>query len=99
MDDTHTNQPRTPLDRPLWSVDDLATHLGVSHRTVFRWHAERRGPKTLRVGCSLRFRTDDVEEWLEERVETDQPARSIAPALPTNASSAQDLDDAFWRSA
>ena len=44
-------------------------------------------------------RPDDVEEWLEERVETYQPAQPIAPALPTNASSAQDLDDAFWRSA
>ncbi|MGW6265875.1 helix-turn-helix transcriptional regulator [Cellulosimicrobium funkei] len=46
-----TNHPHISSDRPLSSVAELAAHLGVSRRTVFRWHAEGRGPRALRSGA------------------------------------------------
>jgi excisionase family DNA binding protein len=50
----------------LWSVDDLASYLGVPRATVYVWSSRRVGPRSVRVGRYLRFRPADVETWLEE---------------------------------
>ncbi|WP_442946329.1 helix-turn-helix domain-containing protein [Oerskovia sp. USHLN155] len=94
-----SDQTRALSLRPLMSVAQLAGHLGVSERTVYRWCAERTGPTALRVGSSLRFRPTDVEAWLETRVPTDDPPQVPARFVPTRAGSVQALDDAFSRSA
>ncbi len=48
----------------------FAELLGVSCRTVKRWHAARRGPPRCKIGNTIRYRLDAVNAWLaslEER--------------------------------
>ena len=45
----------------------LAEQLGVSVRTLSRWHAQRIGPARCTVGKLILYRIDAVHEWLEGR--------------------------------
>lgn len=50
--------------------DTLTGVLGVSKRTLQRWHAARRGPARCKVGNLIRYRIEAVRDWLaanEER--------------------------------
>jgi excisionase family DNA binding protein len=52
----------------LLSTKQLAAALGKSPRTVEDWRAQKRGPKWVKVGGHVRYRTEDVEKWLEGNV-------------------------------
>lgn len=45
----------------------LADQLGVSLRTLSRWHAQRIGPRRVTNGRLILYRADAVREWLEAR--------------------------------
>jgi len=47
------------------SRNELAEFLGISARTLDRWHAQRRGPKRVQVGNFIRYRQSDVSAWLD----------------------------------
>jgi hypothetical protein len=47
--------------------DDLARELGVSPRTVARWHALREGPPRCVQGRLILYRRAAVTAWLAER--------------------------------
>jgi excisionase family DNA binding protein len=51
------------MAEPWLSVDDIATHLGVSKDTVYSWIAEKDMP-AHRVGRLWKFQTSDVDEWV-----------------------------------
>ena len=78
----------TRTDR-LWTVNDLATYLGKSHRTIYRMHATGRGPTALLLGGHLRYRPDDVEAWLQPITDTTSTTHQ---AWETGRA-----DDQFWR--
>ena len=42
----------------------LADLLGVSPRTLQRWHQNRRGPARCKVGHTIRYRIAAVRDWL-----------------------------------
>lgn len=45
--------------------------MGVaSVRTLQAWRLLRRGPRYIKVGRAVRYRTADVEAWLAERIVT-----------------------------
>lgn len=44
--------------------DDLALTLGISQRTLARWHARRIGPARCVVGRLVLYRVDAVRDWL-----------------------------------
>lgn len=52
-----------PEDR-LWSVMDVAYFLAVPVQTVYSWRGQGRGPKGRLVGRRLRYRPEDVREWV-----------------------------------
>jgi excisionase family DNA binding protein len=54
-----------PLDRRLLTVQDLANYLEVPVATIYAWRYRRQGPPGFRVGRHLRFRSSDVEQWIE----------------------------------
>lgn len=46
---------------------ELASRLGVKATTVEQWRFYRKGPAYVRVGRAIRYRMEDVEEWLKNR--------------------------------
>lgn len=54
----------------LFSPADLADYLGVPLATVYRWRSHGDGPEGIRVGRHVRYRTVDVERWLDEHRDT-----------------------------
>jgi excisionase family DNA binding protein len=53
----------------LMTPQDVADFLSVPIATLRAWRVKRKGPRALRVGKHLRYRRQDVEEWLERAAE------------------------------
>ena len=49
------------------SPTELADMLNVSVRTVYTWKSNGTGPRAIKVGKHIRYRTSDVEQWLEDQ--------------------------------
>ncbi|MGH3548288.1 MAG: helix-turn-helix transcriptional regulator [Pseudonocardiaceae bacterium] len=47
----------------------LAEYMGVPLATVYRWNSHGSGPRRFRVGKYVRYRTADVDAWLDQRSE------------------------------
>lgn len=54
----------------LWSVQDVATYLGVPVMTVYHWRRIGYGPEGGRVGRYVRYRPEDVRAWFDEQYRT-----------------------------
>lgn len=48
----------------LWTLPELAEHLGLSPLTLYAWRAKHEGPSSIRVGSRVRYRDSDVEAYL-----------------------------------
>jgi predicted DNA-binding transcriptional regulator AlpA len=46
---------------------DVARITGLSVASVRRWRLLRLGPKYLKIGAAVRYRPEDISEWLESR--------------------------------
>lgn len=71
----------------LLTETDISTHLRVSIACVRRWRLERRGPKFLKIGSLVRYRPEDVEEWINARPAGGE-REAVASDAPIVASSA-----------
>lgn len=45
------------------SVEEIATHLGVSKDTVYAWR-EKKGLPAHRIGRFWKFKANEVDEWV-----------------------------------
>lgn len=45
------------------SVEEIATHLGVSKDTVYAWR-EKKGLPAHRVGRFWKFKANEVDDWI-----------------------------------
>jgi predicted DNA-binding transcriptional regulator AlpA len=43
----------------------LASELGVSLRTIYRWNALGYGPPRVKVGAKILYHTEAVRDWLK----------------------------------
>ena len=43
---------------------EVAGQLNVSLATLRRWRLERRGPRFVKVGALVRYRPEDLEQWM-----------------------------------
>lgn len=60
------NQPDSQPEPPrLVPASWLAKYLGVSRATLFRLRAAGRMPKPVKVGGIVRWRVEDVREWVD----------------------------------
>jgi hypothetical protein len=62
-----------------------AAMLGVSPRTLDRWHHLRKGPARVQYGTNglVRYRVVDLEEWIiRNRADYDELRRHRGPARP-----------------
>jgi predicted DNA-binding transcriptional regulator AlpA len=70
-------QRSMPEERPtkreagLWDEKRVAAFLCISLGTVRRWRLLRQGPKFLKIGAAVRYRPEDLEEWLNSRKQSE----------------------------
>lgn len=53
--------------RALASVAEVAEYLQKPEQTVRIWRHRGIGPKSFKVGTTVRYRWSDVEAWLEQQ--------------------------------
>jgi predicted DNA-binding transcriptional regulator AlpA len=51
----------------LLTEHDVARITGLSVASVRRWRLFHRGPRYLKLGSAVRYRTEDIQAWLESR--------------------------------
>ena len=49
---------------PLWSIGEAAEYLGVSVKTLYQWRWLKTGPPSYTVGRFIRYRPDEVRDWV-----------------------------------
>ncbi|GAB3479401.1 helix-turn-helix transcriptional regulator [Amycolatopsis cihanbeyliensis] len=55
------------MNHTLWTVDDVATYLGVPKNTLYQWRTKGYGPTGRRIGKHIRYRPQDVDAWVEQQ--------------------------------
>ena len=50
-------------------LDPIAVHakIGFTVRTLANWRAKKIGPKSFRLGSSVRYYESDVDQWVEDQ--------------------------------
>ena len=67
-----TNEPAQGLTQPLLKSREVAALLGIAPRTLWLMRSQGRGPRAIRLGPgSLRFRAEDVADWIRAQQEDD----------------------------
>lgn len=56
------------LDR-LLTVEELAEYLCVPVATIYAWRYRHEGPPGFRVGKHLRYRSSDVDQWIQRKLQ------------------------------
>ena len=57
----------------LLSVQDLADYLGVPVTTLYQWRYRREGPPGFRVGRHVRYRWQDIQDWIQCQLRNGDP--------------------------
>jgi hypothetical protein len=56
--------------RALWEPADTAAHIKIAEKTLTQWRWQRIGPPWLKLaGGRIRYRPEDVEQWLNEQAQ------------------------------
>jgi excisionase family DNA binding protein len=53
----------------LLTVNELAQYLDIPVATVYAWRHRREGPPGFRVGKYVRYRWNDIQEWIQAQLE------------------------------
>lgn len=59
-----------------WDIRQLADYLNVKPTTLYAWAAQGKIP-SLKLHGLLRFRQDEIDQWLESCRVTSRPAVSV----------------------
>ncbi len=62
---------------PLLTQRHVAETCGCAETTVEKWRQLDRGPRYIKVGHLVRYRRQDVEDWLK--------SRTVEPSMPPAA--------------
>jgi predicted DNA-binding transcriptional regulator AlpA len=73
--DTNTKKPATIIADEYIRPVELARELGVSLRSLARWHSLRIGPPRVVIGRMILFNRASVREWLAGREKREPRAR------------------------
>lgn len=60
-----SGRPRYITVEVLWTPEDLAAFLGIPEKTLTDWRYRGKGPAFKRVGKHVRYRPEDIREWLD----------------------------------
>jgi excisionase family DNA binding protein len=53
----------------LVNVQELADYLGVPVATLYQWRYRGEGPPGFRVGRHVRYRWQDIQDWVEHQLQ------------------------------
>ncbi len=53
---------------PLLTIQDVSAYLGIPVATLYQWRYQGTGPQAARMGRHLRYRREDVDAWVDTRV-------------------------------
>ncbi|MDM7888313.1 MULTISPECIES: helix-turn-helix transcriptional regulator [Curtobacterium] len=59
-----TDASANPQLEPMLTMDELSHYTQTSKSTLYSLRSQGRGPRGVRIGRALRFRTSDVDAWL-----------------------------------
>jgi len=48
----------------LLTLNEFADEMGVTRRTIERWHALRIGPPRIKIGKQVFYRPEAVQQWI-----------------------------------
>lgn len=51
----------------LLTTQDVAELLGVKPGTVENWRYLGKGPSAIKVGGAVRYRSESIQEWINDR--------------------------------
>ena len=63
---THTLTPPVAEPAKLLDVRAVAARLGCSARHVYRFSDAARMPKPVRLGSLVRWRSDELDQWISD---------------------------------
>lgn len=76
---TKRRNPTRPVDssptidpEALWTIDDLASYLGIPKHTIYGWRTTNYGPPAIKVGKHLRWRPEGVVAWAKKQELSDE---------------------------
>jgi predicted DNA-binding transcriptional regulator AlpA len=55
------------MSTKLWTVTDVSDHLGIPVNTLYQWRTKGYGPTGRRIGKHVRYRPEDVDNWITEQ--------------------------------
>jgi len=61
-------------NEPWVSLDEIASHLGVSRDTVYRW-IENKGMPAHKLGRLWKFQVSEVNEWVRAGKAREEPTQ------------------------
>jgi excisionase family DNA binding protein len=64
---------------------DVAQQLQVSLASLRRWRLENRGPRFVKVGSLVRYRQDELENWLASQPTGGLTTQALRPGLRRTA--------------
>ncbi len=64
---SETEEQYSPCIDALLNEYDVARILGMSVASVRRWRLLRQGPKYLKIGAAVRYKSEEISAWLESR--------------------------------
>lgn len=53
--------------RPLATIEQVSEFLGVPVATLYQWRHKGTGPRGSKIGRHVRFRWEDVEQWVDQQ--------------------------------
>ncbi|HHO48556.1 MAG TPA: helix-turn-helix domain-containing protein [Desulfobacteraceae bacterium] len=65
------------MDRIFIGVKEMAAHMGVSEKTIYRMLNDNQFPFAVKIGGQWRFRADSVDRWISGQVGAEQPRKDV----------------------
>ena len=57
------------MEGRLLSLKEAAVYLDVAEATLRDWRVDRKGPPAVKFGRLVKYRREDLDQWVSDRIE------------------------------